>query len=370
MLAENGAGPGDVTLSGGLITRDAPEARVLEADGLFVLPGIVDVHGDAFERQMMPRPGVGFDIDLALAETDRQVVANGITTVFHAVTWSWEPGLRGTANAHAVVSAIARSRSVLAADTRAHMRHETFNLEAEPTLIDWMRSGLVSVLAFNDHMAGTIKNRRRADKLATMVQRCGLSAEAFDALIERVWSRREEVRPSIERLAGAARAAGLPMMSHDDDTPATRRWFRGLGVTTAEFPMTVETAAEAAAAGESVVFGAPNVVRGGSHVGFPTAAEMVAQGRCTVLASDYYHPAPLVAAFRLVRDGIAPLERAWPLVSSGAAGAVGLADRGRIVPGARGDVILVDSAGPLPRVVATFVAGRLVHLTEPERLTA
>ena len=30
----------------------------IDAEGLLVLPGIVDLHGDAFERQMMPRPRV------------------------------------------------------------------------------------------------------------------------------------------------------------------------------------------------------------------------------------------------------------------------------------------------------------------------
>ena len=66
----------------------------IDARDLLVLPGIVDLHGDAFERQMMPRPGVDFPIDVALADSDRQAIANGITTVFHATTWSWEPGVR------------------------------------------------------------------------------------------------------------------------------------------------------------------------------------------------------------------------------------------------------------------------------------
>jgi alpha-D-ribose 1-methylphosphonate 5-triphosphate diphosphatase len=54
----------------------------LDASDLLVLPGIVDLHGDAFERQMMPRPGVDFPIDVALVDSDRQAVGNGITTVF------------------------------------------------------------------------------------------------------------------------------------------------------------------------------------------------------------------------------------------------------------------------------------------------
>jgi hypothetical protein len=43
----------------------------LDARDLLVLPGIVDLHGDAFERQMMPRPGVDFPVDVALIDSDR-----------------------------------------------------------------------------------------------------------------------------------------------------------------------------------------------------------------------------------------------------------------------------------------------------------
>src|SRR3954470_12316828 len=98
-------------------------ASGIDADGLLVLPGIVDIHGDAFERQMMPRPGVDFPIDIALIDSDRQALANGITTVFHAATWSWEPGLRGTENIHKLIAAIDNQRGQLAADTRFHLRH-------------------------------------------------------------------------------------------------------------------------------------------------------------------------------------------------------------------------------------------------------
>ncbi len=86
--------------------RGTPEGGWIDPHlslGLLVLPGIIDIHGDAFERQMMPRPGVDFPIDVALFESDRQAIANGITTVFHGVTWSWEPGPPGFGNPRAML---------------------------------------------------------------------------------------------------------------------------------------------------------------------------------------------------------------------------------------------------------------------------
>ena len=97
------------------------------------------------------------------------------------------------------------------------------------------------------------------------------------------------------------------MLSHDDESPEMRKAFRAQGVGIAEFPVNEETAREAAAAGDFIVFGAPNVVRGGSHTGWTRASDMIAKGLCSVLASDYYYPAQLLAAFRLAADGVLPL---------------------------------------------------------------
>lgn len=317
---------------------------------------------------MMPRPGVGFPIDVALVDSDRQAVANGITTIFHGVTWSWEPGLRGAGNARALVSEIWTLRPRLAADTHCHLRLETFNLDAEAEVTDWLAGRRIGMLAFNDHMPDD-NTPPRTRKVAQMAERAGLSPEDFMALVARLRARANEVPGSIARLAAAANAGGVPTLSHDDMSPEQRRWFRDLDCRLAEFPTTLETAAEATAAGDDVVMGAPNVVRGGSHIGWIGAADMIARGYCTILASDYYYPALLLAAFRLAADGVVPLETAWAFVSENPARAAGLRDRGVIAAGRRADVILVDAGNPLrPVTVAAISNGRIVHLADAARL--
>lgn len=354
---------------GQVVERSSISATALDASGLLVLPGIIDIHGDAFERQLEPRPGVRFDAALALLETDRQMISNGITTAYHGVTWSWEPGLRGTEAVRDVVSALERVHSRLTVDTRLHLRHETFNLEAEAEISDWLRSGRVGCLAFNDHMSGTIKERHRPKKLAKMVERSGLEPDEFQRLIDQVYSRRDDVPASVARLAAVAAGAGVHLLSHDDVSPEQRAWYRGIGATIAEFPTTVEAARAAAGAGEAIVFGAPNVIRGGSHTGCPTAADMVEAGLCTILASDYYYPALLLAPFRLAADGICSLPEVWRLVSQNPATALGLADRGSIAPGKRADIVIVDASDPLgPRLMAVIVNGLICYLADGRRL--
>jgi alpha-D-ribose 1-methylphosphonate 5-triphosphate diphosphatase len=292
------------------------------------------------------------------------VLANGITTVFHSVTCSWEPGLRGPENARAIIAALDHLRPLLGADTRFHLRHETFNLDAEAEVLGWLASAKIDALAFNDHMTSVIAAKDRAGNVRRMAERSGVSHAQFEELMTRVHGRAGEVPGSIARLAAAARAAGVPLLSHDDMSPDQRRWYRALGCRASEFPATMETAQDAASAGDDIIFGAPNVVRGGSHIGWTNAVEMVQRGLCSILASDYYYPAPLLAAFRLAAMSVTPLECAWSLVSSAPARSMGLVDRGTIAAGKRADLILVDANDPLrPRVAATIVAGRPVYLT-------
>ncbi|MBX9710195.1 MAG: alpha-D-ribose 1-methylphosphonate 5-triphosphate diphosphatase [Xanthobacteraceae bacterium] len=350
-------------------SRSGTAALRVDTGGLVALPGIVDMHGDAFERQMMPRPGVDFPIDVALVDSDRQAIANGITTIFHATTWSWEPGLRGSENAHRLIDAIDDLRPRLAADTRFHLRQETFNLDAEPTIAEWLAAGRVDLLAFNDHMHMTESLMANPKKRARMVERSGVSEAEFDKIVMRVSARKSEVQGSIERLAALGREHNVPLLSHDDESPKQRQEFRDLGVKIAEFPVNEETARAANANGDFTVFGAPNVVRGGSHTGWTSAAEMVGKGLCSILASDYYYPAQLLAAFLLAADNILPLPQAWELVSGAPAAATGLHDRGHIAGGKRADIILVDAFNPMrPRIVAAIAGGHMVHITEPRRI--
>lgn len=353
----------------GVITEITSEARgcpTLDAQGRLVLPGMIDLHGDAFERQLMPRPGVHFDIRLALADTDRQMVSNGISTAFHGVTHSWEPGLRSRESLVAFMEAMETAKPHLVCDTRLHLRQETFHLEGEADALRWLREGRIALLAFNDHLHDILKKLDSASASMTVLQRTGLDIESLKALANRVAARADEVPGSIARLAAAAEAAGVPMASHDDTTPELRQWYQALACDISEFPKNRETAQTARTLGNAVIFGSPNVVRGGSHQNNAVSAgAMVAEGLCSVLTSDYYYPAMLQAPFRLVADGACDFETAWALVSSQAADAAMLHDRGRLAVGQRADILLVEPPAAMPaRVVMHLIAGRLAHATK------
>ncbi|ASY66911.1 Metal-dependent hydrolase involved in phosphonate metabolism (plasmid) [Sinorhizobium sojae CCBAU 05684] len=365
VLRPEGAAKADLAIEDGRFAAVVSRAATtIDAEGLVVLPGIVDIHGDGFERHLMPRPGVRFDVAIALRDTDRQLVANGITTAFHGVTVSWEPGLRSVEAAAEVIRAIQSLRDSLSCDTRLHIRWETFALEQLPRVLEWLGMVPRPIIALNDHTTGSVLKGTIARKLPQMAERSGLSQEAYKALLDSVWARRAAVPASIETVAKAAKANGNVLLAHDEATPEERRRFRALGAHSSEFPLTLETAAEACRHDEHVILGAPNVVRGGSHNGALNAADAIRAGLCTCLASDYHYPSPLHAAFKLAGSDLAGLGKAWKLISSNPAAAAGLNDRGTIDPGKRADLLLVDaSRANHPEIVASFCGGRLVYAT-------
>jgi alpha-D-ribose 1-methylphosphonate 5-triphosphate diphosphatase len=360
LLRSDGEQAVDLTLEDGRIAGIDRDSRrpTFDARGLLVLPGIVDIHGDAFERQLQPRPGVGFPADIALQDTEAQLLANGITTAFHGVTLSWEPGLRSLSAWRTLLDALESRRWTC--DMRVHLRWEAFNLDALDTALADIAAGRVHLLAFNDHTPRILQERHDPIKAAKYSDRAGMKLDEFRALAEQVGEHAPNVPHALERIAAAARDAGLPMASHDDATIGIRQAFRGRGARICEFPMAEEVGQEARANGDWVVMGCPNVVRGGSHLGWASAARMAEAGICNVLSSDYYYPAMMRAAMVLARRGVLDLPSAWKLVSENPAAATGLTDRGAIAEGLQADLVIVDPA--VPRSVATIVKGNVAYL--------
>lgn len=369
------------------VARDG--ASVIQARGRVLAPAFVDIHGDAFERQVMPRPGVMVPVETALLETDRQLAANGIATAYHALTLSWEPGLRSVETGWQIVRALERLSPRLTAENRLQLRWETFCHEAEPLISHVLSGPGRAALAFNDHTTSMllhpdvpVQDRpfdqvpdypvtpfdapRFQKKMTDQARRAHVSTEGYIALLTGVWQRRADVPAHIARMAALARSHQTPMLSHDDSQAETRAYYRSLGAAVAEFPMHERVFHAAREAGDAIVLGAPNAMRGGSHLGSPGAADMISRGLCDILASDYFYPALLGAMVRLHADRVAPLPALWRLVSLNPARAMGLTDRGRIAPGQRADLLLLDwPEGHTPAPLRTWVTGRAGYSALP-----
>jgi alpha-D-ribose 1-methylphosphonate 5-triphosphate diphosphatase len=333
----------------------------VDLSGYLVLPGIIDLHGDAFERHIAPRPSAPFPVEMGLRGADREAAAHGVTTAWLAQSWSWEGGMRGPDFAEAVAAALVAYRGRALIDLRLQIRYETHEVDTADRMVAAVARHGIDYVVFNDHLAeAEALWNRQPHEVEAWARRAGRSGEALMAVVRAARARTREVPRTLARIAEAFDALGVTYGSHDDPDGETREFYSSIGARICEFPTQVPAASVARALGEPVLMGAPNVVRGGSQAGNISAKALIQQGKCDGLVSDYHYPALAEAAFALADQGVMDLARAWALISAGPARIMRMTDRGEISPGKRADLVVVN---PATRAVeATLVAGRIAYL--------
>lgn len=363
VLTSEGLIEAPLSVAGGRIVGDA-SGREVDLRGFLVLPGIVDIHGDGFERHLAPRRGAMKDIDQGLIAAEAELAANGITTAVLAQFYSWEGGMRGPDFAQRVFAALAGMRHSVVTDLLGQLRFEVPMLDAYDAVQDFIAAHGIGYVVFNDHLPHeALAQGKRPPRLTGQALRIGRNPERHLEIMQAMHARQGEVPQALAGLCRALRARDIRMGSHDDRSADARQRWHDLGVHVAEFPETLEAAEAASGLGDAVVMGAPNVMRGGSHNGNASAADMVAMGLVDALASDYHYPSLRRAAFLLADGGLADLAGAWALVSSGPARILGLEDRGTLNIGQRADMVVLDRA--TRRVAATLSGGRIAYMSGP-----
>ncbi len=338
--------------------------QAIDVGGDYVAPGLVEMHTDNPEKHFMPRPNVFWPNKLAaMLAHDAQMAAAGVTTVYDSIcagTITGEKDYRRRIFGE-ILDAVAAgiTAGVFRIDHKVHIRCE---LTAEGLLADLEPQAdnpLVQLVSLMDHTPG-----RRQYRNAELLKRYYVdSGEHTEESADRELAFRLETGPrNLARnwpiVVEMFRSRGVPLATHDDTTLADIELACEAGAVISEFPTTLEAAAAAKAAGLATVAGAPNVVRGGSHSSNVAAAELAVAGSLDGLSSDYVPASLLQAVIKLERDHGLALPAAMGMVTWRIADMVGLADRGRLRPGMRSDVVRFRVVADTPVVTGLWSAGR------------
>jgi alpha-D-ribose 1-methylphosphonate 5-triphosphate diphosphatase len=345
----------------------AGSAADVDGAGRYCLPGLVDVHSDGLERERMPRPGAELPWQFAIRSFEGKLRAAGVTTVFHGA--SFEQGAASPMTTRSVEAAQALCAEVAARGDGPVDHRILHRLDVRcPVGLTALRVRLAAlsavpgpaVVSHEDHTPGQGQYADRSYYERFLSGAQGLSEEDAKAQVDAMIARRDElldVRAEAFAFLGEQAGAGaVRLFGHDPASAEEITALAARGGVVAEFPTTVGAAEAARERGMSVVMGAPNALRGTSHTGNTSARELVGRGLVTALASDYLPSGLLAAAFLLAADGLTDLPGAVRLVTSGPAEAVGLGDRGALVPGARADLVLAEAGRPWPLIRAVLRA--------------
>ena len=120
--------------------------REIDAAGNFLFPGFVDMHSDAIEKGIEPRPNTFFPVDIAVYELDKKIAACGITTMYHSLSFAeLEVGLRNNNTAARIIREINKLQHKLKVNTKIHARFEITDLGAVPFLEDLIRDEQINI---------------------------------------------------------------------------------------------------------------------------------------------------------------------------------------------------------------------------------
>lgn len=360
--AGEGEGIGSAALEAFLSQH--PDAAVIDAEGKYVLPGLIDIHCDTIEKEVQPRPNTMFPLPLALLEFERKLPLHGITTMYHSLSLGVGLSLRGDHYLTGMVDLIGeynKRRSMIR--NLIHLRFEVSHHAGLPIAERYVEEGAIHYLSFMDHSPGIGQYRKPGSFERYVMKNQGVTMDEVKSIVEELEERRQAIDTErLRSLAAKARERGIAVASHDDDTPEQVDRSMGLGAVVSEFPITLETAKYAVRSGMRVCVGAPNIVRGASHDGNLSAAEAIREGAADIICSDYHPSSLLSAIFKLVDIGAADLPGAVRMASLHPAEAMLVDDRlGSIERGKSADLIVVDRHDGMPWVTAAIVGGTEVY---------
>jgi len=351
MVLPNEVVHGSLFADNGRISAVAGDTSVMSAvdlDGDYLLPGLVEMHTDNFERHLMPRPKVHWAELPALLAHDAEIAAAGITTVFDALgVGDADPeSLRGKAwNDVLATLDNCTQQGLLRADHHLHVRCEL----PAPNTIDlfepFQGHPRLSLISLMDHTPGQRQWENIEQARIYYTGKKGWSQQKFEQQVVLASQLQAEYsEPHRQYFVDYSRTHGIALASHDDTTAAHVQQAHAEGASMSEFPTTVAAAREAHKHGLRNVMGGPNVVRGGSHSGNVAAVDLARLGLLDILSSDYVPGSLLSAVMCLVEQGVMTWPEAVATVTSTPARATGLSDRGAIEAGLRADLIQVHIA--------------------------
>lgn len=344
--------------------RQNPSAVVLDAGQRYVLPGLIDIHCDAIEKEVQPRPNTLFPLDMALLEFERKLPVHGITTMYHSLSLGVGLSLRGDHLLTGMVEHIhhyRNKRSMIR--NRIHLRFEVSHLAGMPIVERYLDEKAIEYLSFMDHSPGQGQYREPGSFERYVMKNQGAGIDEVQVIVDGLIERRQQVNwEHLHQLSKLAAERGIAIASHDDDTLEKVEESIGYGVSICEFPINLETAKHAAHRGLHVCVGAPNVVRGVSHDKNLRAVDAIMAGAADIICSDYHPSSLLSAVFKLSDEGTAALPEAVRMATLHPAQALGSgSELGSIEPGKAADLIVVDRYEGQPWVTNTIVGGNLVY---------
>lgn len=350
-----------------------PMDQVIDAHHHYIAPGFIDIHNDKIEQFICPRPTSMMNFDLAMNECERELLLQGITTIYHSLAlfkdnfFGTSP-LRTKENVMKLADLIQkRFKQSNLIRHRFHLRIEIDNLDAYDIAKTMILNHKVHEISFMDHTPGQgqYKNLEIYEKTISSYKGKEIETLGFDGVLNYHENKQTLSFEQIKELTELAHQNKITVASHDDDSLEKLMLNKKINVDISEFPITLEAAKHAKKLGFKTVAGAPNILLGGSHSGNMNASHAILENCIDILCSDYYPAAMLHSVFIMNQKEHVPLHEMINKVALNPASAMNInEDYGSIEIGKKADLLLINFENNFPVINQIFVDGKIVSTIE------
>lgn len=342
---------------------------IIDAEGNYIIPGLIDIHSDVIETSIVPRKGLVFDYNLALIELDKQLLNQGITTMYHSVSIANSTicNRKRTLSVPQMleIGNLIHNTPRLLINHRFHARLELNTPEAVNILVEMMEEGKVHELSLMDHTPG---QGQYSDidmfKKEILKQYGNISLKKQEDIIIACQEKNKLSAEMIQMLIKTACKKNISIAYHDVENEEQLKWMKENNITICEFPLNLDIAQKATQQGMYCIVGAPNIIKEKSHNNNLSAISAIQTKNANIVCSDYYSCGLLYALFQLTFKHGLPLPEAISLATLNPAKALNISDcRGSISPGKYADIIIVRrNQNGMPIIRYVLVEGRIVSV--------
>ncbi|WP_233567992.1 amidohydrolase family protein [Cohnella faecalis] len=192
-------------------TIDESKDRIIEAEGAWVLPGLVDIHWRHYREGGRASAGTLFPMEMAFLQYERKLAGHGITTMMHSLSFGVGLSLRGEHLVSQLIDLIRSCKPERAMIRHGvHLRYEVSQPTGIPLARRLIEEGAIDYLSLMDHARGIGQYARPGAFQRYVMKNQGVSLDEVEKIVEELQERRAKVDwNALRELTAFARAEEL-----------------------------------------------------------------------------------------------------------------------------------------------------------------
>lgn len=354
----------DIQVENGIIItieseiKDNADLKVIDAKNQILLPGMIDIHNDEIENAISPKRNCFFCEEDVFHHLMLGFYSSGITTVYHALAYSIEPGIRNYSTAHEILKQLERFKThfVFPNSLKINLRVEiTSDWTSLVSFIDEFRN-LIGIITLCDHSPNNKQEWSIQKYKRYLSSRALIDEHSYKELLKKMVLNKQRNLKLQEGLVNLLKEKKYIVGIHD--LVGSDEYI--VNIDFAEFPTNLNVIDFLKNKKKCIAMGAPNLRQGKSINNNISAGSVCKNEKCDILCSDYNRISMLKSVYTFSQFQKRDFFEDYKMVSFNPSKLLNV-KKGQIRKGYEADFILVTFENENIKVHKTFIGGKMAY---------